>query len=42
MHILIMTFNKLNNDHISVFGSDNACLKYYEDFMYVVKVNDSF
>ena len=26
MHILIMTLNKLNNVHISVFCSDNACL----------------
>jgi len=26
MHILIMTFNKLNDVHISVFCSDNACL----------------
>jgi len=26
MHILIMTLKKLNNVHISVFFSDNACL----------------
>ena len=32
-----MTYNKLNNVHISLFCSDNACLKYYKQVEFNIK-----